>query len=152
MYKNLIIITFTLLLLNNCGYSPIYSKNIDQKLNIELVNFKGDREINNSIKYNLKRYNNQVSELKFLIDINTEYAKNSETKNLAGNTISYNLTASVTFNVTYRDEKKVFNFTEKSTLKNIASQIDEDTYENNIKKNIGELFSNRLIMQLINIK
>ena len=40
----------------------------------------------------------------------------------------------------------------KSTLKNIASQIDEDVYEKNIKKNFGELFSNRLIMQLIRLK
>ena len=30
---------------------------------------------------------------------------------------------------------KVFKFTEESTLKNIASQIDEDTYESNNKKN-----------------
>ena len=141
-----------MLLLNNCGYSPIYSKNIDQKLNIELVDFNGDREINNSIKYNLKRYDNNTNELKFIIETNSEYTKNSETKNLAGNTISYNLTATVTFNVIYGEEQKVFKFTETSTLRNIASQIDEDTYETNIKKNMGELFSNRLIMQLINMK
>jgi hypothetical protein len=141
-----------MLLLNNCGYSPIYSKNIDQKLNIELVDFNGDREINNSIKYNLKRYDNSTNELKFIIETNSEYTKNSETKNLAGNTISYNLTATVTFNVIHGEEQKVFKFTETSTLRNIASQIDEDTYETNIKKNMGELFSNRLIMQLVNMK
>ena len=152
MYKNFLIIFFIMLLLNNCGYSPIYSKNIDQKLNIELVDFNGDREINNSIKYNLKRYDNNTNELKFIIETNSEYTKNSETKNLAGNTISYNLTATVTFNVIYGEEQKVFKFTETSTLRNIASQIDEDTYETNIKKNMGELFSNRLIMQLINMK
>ena len=152
MYKNLIIILFTLLLLNNCGYSPIYSKNIDQNLIIELVNFDGDREINNSIKYNLNRYKSQINEKKFFIETNSEYTKNSETKNLAGNTTSYILSSSVTFKVTYGDNTKVFKFTEESTLKNIASQIDEDIYETNIKKNIGELFSNRLIMQLINMK
>ena len=152
MYKNFLIIFFIMLLLNNCGYSPIYSKNIDQKLNIELVDFNGDREINNSIKYNLKRYDNSTNELKFIIETNSEYTKNSETKNLAGNTISYNLTATVTFNVIHGEEQKVFKFTETSTLRNIASQIDEDTYETNIKKNMGELFSNRLIMQLVNMK
>ena len=152
MYKNFLIIFFIMLLLNNCGYSPIYSKNIDQKLNIELVDFNGDREINNSIKYNLKRYDNSTNELKFIIETNSEYTKNSETKNLAGNTISYNLTATVTFNVIHGEEQKVFKFTETSTLRNIASQIDEDTYETNIKKDMGELFSNRLIMQLANMK
>ena len=66
MYKNLLLLFISFFLLNNCGYSPIYSKNIDQKLNVELVDFSGDREINNSIKFNLKRYNYQENELKFL--------------------------------------------------------------------------------------
>ncbi len=152
MFKNLLIVFFGMLLLNNCGYSPIYSKNIDHKLNIELINFEGDREINNSIKYTLKRYGNQINEPKFLIITNSQYNKISETKNLAGNTISYSLSASVNFNVTYENKEKIFNFTETSTLNNIASQIDEDIYEKNIKKNFGELFSDRLIMQLINMK
>tara|TARA_B100001063_G_C16430530_1_gene388601 strand:+ start:71 stop:529 length:459 start_codon:yes stop_codon:yes gene_type:complete len=152
MYKNLLLIFISFLLLNNCGYSPIYSKNINHNLSIELVNLSGDRDINNSIKYNLKRYDNQIGDLKFLVEINSEYAKKSETKDLAGDTISYNLSATVTFNVIYGDNKKIFKFNEKSTLKNIASQIDEDTYETNIKKNIGELIANRLILQLINMK
>ena len=152
MFKNLLIIFFGILLLNNCGYSPIYSKNIDHKLNIELINFEGDREINNSIKYTLKRYGNQINEPKFIIITNSQYNKVSETKNLAGNTISYNLSASVNFKVTYENKEKIFNFTETSTLNNIASQIDENIYEKNIKKNFGELFSDKLIMQLVNMK
>ena len=152
MYKNLLLLLISFFLLNNCGYSPIYSKNIDQKLNIELVDFSGDREINNSIKFNLKRYNYQGDELKFFIETNSEYTKSTETKNLAGDTIAYNLSSSVTFTVLYGKDKKIFKFNEKSTLKNIASQIDEDIYETNIKKNFGELFSNRLIMQLIRLK
>ncbi len=152
MYKNLLLLFISFFLLNNCGYSPIYSKNIDQKLNVELVDFSGDREINNSIKFNLKRYNYQENELKFFIETNSEYNKSTETKNLAGDTISYNLSSSVIFTVIYGKDKKIFKFTEKSTLKNIASQIDEDVYEKNIKKNFGELFSNRLIMQLIRLK
>tara|TARA_A100001011_G_scaffold386838_1_gene463543 strand:+ start:1668 stop:2126 length:459 start_codon:yes stop_codon:yes gene_type:complete len=152
MFKNLLIIFFGMLLLNNCGYSPIYSKNIDHKLNIELINFEGDREINNSIKYTLKRYGNQINEPKFIIITNSQYNKVSETKNLAGNTISYNLSASVNFKVTYENKEKIFNFTETSTLNNIASQIDENIYEKNIKKNFGELFSDKLIMQLVNMK
>ena len=90
MYKNLLLIIISFLFLNNCGYSPIYSKNIDQKLNVELVDFSGDREINNSIKFNLKRYNYQENELKFFIETNSEYNKSTETKNLAGDTISSN--------------------------------------------------------------
>lgn len=152
MYKNILIIIFSTILLNNCGYSPIYSKNTDKRVNIKLVNFNGDREINNSIRYNLKRYSTQNDELNFFIETNSEYTKNSETKNLAGNTISYNLSASVEFIVLYGDNKKIFKFTEKSTLQNIESQMDENIYETNIKKNFGEQFSNQLITQLVKMK
>jgi len=152
MYKNLILIIFSTILLNNCGYSPIYSKNLDKKINIKLINFEGDREINNSIKYNLKRYSKQSNNLNFSITTNSKYSKSSETKNLAGDTVSYNVSASVTFTVLYGENTKIFKFGEKSTLQNIASQMDEDIYETNIKKNFGELISNRLIMQLIKMK
>tara|TARA_B100001093_G_C26844619_1_gene1022163 strand:- start:1472 stop:1930 length:459 start_codon:yes stop_codon:yes gene_type:complete len=152
MYKNILIIIFSTILLNNCGYSPIYSKNTDKRVNIKLVNFNGDREINNSIRYNLKRYSTQNDELNFFIETNSEYTKNSETKNLAGNTISYNLSASVEFIVLYGDNRKIFKFAEKTTLQNIESQMDENVYETNIKKNFGEQFSNRLITQLVKMK
>ena len=152
MIKKLLILISFLFLIYSCSYEPIYSKKNEFNFSIEKISFEGDREINNSIKYNLKRYNIQTNEPKFFVETNSVYTKNSETKNLAGDTISYNLSASVIFNVTYGDNKKVFKFNEKSTLKNIASQIDENTYETNIKKNIGELFSNKLIMQLINMK
>ena len=152
MCKNILIILLATLLLNNCGYNPMYSKNVGKKYNIEFVSFDGDREINNSIKYNLKRYIDQNNELKFLIKTDSKYTKSSETKNLAGDAISYNLIAAVTFTVSYGENEKLFNFQESATINNLENQLDETTYETNIKRNFALLFTDRLILQLIKIK
>ena len=152
MYKNFSIILLITFFLNSCGYAPMYSKNIDKKYNIEFLNFDGDREINNSVKYYLKRYINKNDELKFFISTDSKYTKNSETKNLAGDTITFNLVATVTFTVSYGENKKIFEFAESSTINNLENQLDENVYETNIKKNFAATFSDRLILQLIKIK
>ncbi len=152
MYKNLSIILLITFFLNNCGYTPMYSKNIDKKYNIEFVNFEGDREINNSVKYYLKRYINKNDELKFFISTNSKYTKYSETKNLAGDTITFSLVATATFEVSYGENKKIFKFEESSTINNLENQLDETVYETNIKKNFAAIFSDKLILQLIKIK
>ena len=41
MCKNILIILLATLLLNNCGYNPMYSKNVGKKYNIEDM-IKGD--------------------------------------------------------------------------------------------------------------
>ena len=55
MYKNFLVIILIPFFLYGCGYSPIYSQNTDKKINLELINFEGDREINNAIKNNFQR-------------------------------------------------------------------------------------------------
>ncbi len=151
MIKNFFIIIVTTFFLNNCGYSPMYSKNFDKKFNIELVSFDGDREINNAIKYNFKRYNNNESGLKILIITSSSYTKSSGTKDLAGDTQSYNISATVNFKVSIGEIEKVYNFNEDSIINNLDSQLDEATNEKNIKKNFGILFSDRLIFELSKI-
>ncbi len=151
MLKNLLIIIITTFFLNNCGYSPMYSKNFDKKFNIELVSLDGDREINNAIKYNFKRYDSNENGLKVLIVTSSSYTKSSGTKNLAGNTESYNISATVNFKVSFGEIEKVYNFTENSIINNLDSQLDEATNEKNIKKNFGILFSDKLIFELSKI-
>lgn len=152
MSNNFLIIIFITLFLNSCGYTPMYSKKLDKNLNIELLSFEGDREINNAIKYNFKRYSNRKDGLKVLVKTNSNYTKNTGTKNLAGDTQSYNISASVTFTISYDEDEKIFTFTENSKINNLDSQLDETTYEKNIKKNFGILFSDKLILQLTKLK
>ena len=149
MYKKIFVLLFGLFFLNGCGYSPIYSKISDKKLNIELIGFDGDREINKAIRYNLERYTNKNDENKILIQTSSGYVKSVGTKNLAGNVTSYNVSASVNFKVTSEKINKTFQFAETSVINNQNNQLDETIYEENIKQNLAELFSNKLILQLL---
>tara|TARA_S200000501_G_scaffold196830_1_gene185252 strand:- start:2660 stop:3118 length:459 start_codon:yes stop_codon:yes gene_type:complete len=152
MYKNFLIIILIPFFLYGCGYSPIYSQNIDKKLNLDLVNFKGDREINNAIKNNLQRYIGLSDKSKISIETDTKYTKSAKTKNLAGDTKSYNISSTVIFKVYYEEVEKIFSFTENTTINDLENKLDETTYETNIKRNFAVLFSDNLILQLIKLK
>ena len=149
MYKKIFVLLFGLFFLNGCGYSPIYSKITNKELDIELTSFDGDREINKAIRYNLERYTNKNDENKILIQTSSGYVKSVGTKNLAGNVTSYNISASVNFKVTSKKINKTFQFAETSVINIQNNQLDETIYEENIKQNLAELFSNKLILQLL---
>ena len=152
MYKKIFVLLLGLFFLNGCGFSPIYSKVTNKELNIELISFDGDREINKAIRYNLERYSNKNNENKILIITSSDYIKNDGTKNLAGNVTSYNISASVNFKVTSEKITKTFQFAETSVINNQNNQLDENIYEENIKQNLAELFSNKLVLELLKIK
>ena len=54
MFKKIILLTIILFALNGCGYTPMYSTNFKNDFNIELIDFKGDNDLNNFIKEELK--------------------------------------------------------------------------------------------------
>ena len=49
MLKKIILSFLFLIMINNCNYSPIYLKNENTKLNIAIIEVKGDTEINKVI-------------------------------------------------------------------------------------------------------
>ena len=151
MYKNFIIIIFTVFFLNGCGYNTIYPNNKNNKLNIELLSLDGDRDINNAIKYYFKRYNNKEGN-KVSIVIKSESSKSPETKNLAGDTISYNVSSSVEFLIYYNEIKKSFKYSESITVNDLENKLDQTTLEKDIKRNFGIIFSDRLVLELIKMK
>tara|TARA_Y100000768_G_scaffold238848_1_gene180806 strand:- start:280 stop:738 length:459 start_codon:yes stop_codon:yes gene_type:complete len=152
MFKKLFTIIFATIFLYSCGYTPIYSSKTKKNLNIELLNFVGDREINNSIKYNLKRHQNQNNEEKIYISVNTTYSKNVETRNLAGNVTTYNLASKINIKISYNDVTKTFQFEENASMNDQSNQLDENIYEKNIKQNFAEIFTNKLIIKLLKLK
>ena len=50
MFKKIIQLTIILFVLNGCGYTPMYSTNFKNDFNIELIDFKGDNDLNNFIQ------------------------------------------------------------------------------------------------------
>ena len=44
-----------LLILNSCGFTPMYSSNFKNDFNIEIIDFKGDSDLNNFIKQKIDK-------------------------------------------------------------------------------------------------
>src|SRR6056300_1571803 len=97
MIKKSISLIFLIFFLTNCGFTPVYLKNTNINYSIEQVDYKRDKELNNFLKSNLKKYKNEKIDKKIFIEVNSIYKKNILTKDGTGKTASYELEAVVIF-------------------------------------------------------
>jgi len=150
MNKKILLFFIFFIILQGCGYSPMYSSNSNTTFNFDKINFEGDREINIYINDNLKRYSNQNSNNKFNLDIKTNYLKNSVSKDLTGKTTKYTINIIADVNIKRDNLNKVIIIKENFIIENFDNELDEKKYEESVKKNYSNLFINKLILQLIN--
>jgi hypothetical protein len=151
MFRKIILIFIIPFFLYSCGYSPLYS-NVDYKnINIEILESKGDQEINNYLLSDLKKYSENQGK-KFLIKINTNYSILDKSKNLEGSISDYQLIAVTTFIVNKDNLEKTITVREDIIIKNLADNFEKRNYEKSIKKNFSKSISNKLILQLGSIE
>ena len=87
-YKNLLIIFFSILFLNSCGYKNLNSDKLNNYKIDQLV-VKGDQKIAYKLKNNIEIYSNQNSTLVYSIKLDLMTFKQSKIKNTAGKTTRY---------------------------------------------------------------
>ena len=146
---NLIII---FLLFISCGYSPLYKDLSNINFSITLNEVNGNRTINNLIKSKLNSYNSNNTEKKYEIDINTKYIKDIIAKDTTGAATEYKLTISASFKVSSNDYEREFLFKESFNMKSISDKLEEKDYEENIKSNLVNIVTKKLILQLSLVK
>ena len=136
-----------LFLFSACGYSPVYKGILQSNFEIDIQNFSGDSYINNGIKNSLLKYSQKENSGKILfkLDISTEYEKKSISKNLAGESISYELkvTSSVSINSDTINDKIII--IEKFNMTSIDDDFEEKEYENTIKNNFANSISRKIV-------
>ena len=95
MTKKFIIPLILIFILNNCGYSPIYStKYQDFKLSNIILN--GERDINKILKRRLDNYTqNDSAEKIYNVTINSSLQKNIASKDKKGNPTQFTLDVNV---------------------------------------------------------
>ena len=117
----LIIIIF---FLNNCGFTPQYAgfKGIDFSININKT--EGDRELNNAIKSQLNRYqNNKNQNLKIInLNIYSKFSKDILSKDSTGKATKYNLKANVEFTIDSGDDSRTIKMFEEFKIDNIEQR------------------------------
>ncbi len=150
------IFTFILLIfLSSCGYEAIYSvKNIkNYDFSISKLSFIGDREINLKIKQKLNNYTQEIKDINFILKITSTSEKIILAKNDAGDSTSFKIKTIVNIDV-FNKEKLKSNFiiTESFNYDNNSNKFELKNYEKEIKRNLADIITEKLIFKLANIK
>ena len=152
MFKKILIIFIIPFFFYGCGYSPLYSNtNNNNNINIEILDSKGDQEINNHLLINLKKYSGNQGKT-FLINMDTNYSISDKSKNLEGSISNYQLVAVTIFTITNDNLNKTITIQEDIVMKNLSDNFERKNYEKSIKRNFGNSIANKLILQLSSIK
>ena len=147
MIKKNIIIIFLILLLNGCGFTPIYLNKNDIKFSIEQVNFSGDRDLNNFLKMNLDQYKNDKIDNKISIDAKSTYKKIILSKDGTGKVTNYQLEAEVIFLI--KSINKEIKIIERKIIDGMDDKFEEARYERTIKQSFASSITNKLTSELI---
>jgi outer membrane lipopolysaccharide assembly protein LptE/RlpB len=134
-----------------CGYSSIYKNQKSLDFQIEVVDMRGDDEMNNLIKNQIKLYSNKDSKKIYNLKINTIYKKEILTKNSSGVITDYSLSVTSIFSIDLYNRAKVFKFEENINIKNQSDTFEQNIYEKNIKRNFASSIREKLISAILSL-
>ena len=141
--------------LSSCGYEAIYSvKNIkNYDFSISELSLIGDREINLKIKQKLNNYTQEIKDINFILKITSTSEKIILSKNIAGDSTNFEIETIVNIDV-FNKEKLKSNFiiTESFNYDNNSNKFELKNYEKEIKRNLADIITEKLIFKLANIK
>ncbi len=149
------IILLLLLLLSSCGYEAIYSKknSVNYSFSVSELNFVGDRTVNLKIKEKLNNYAQAKKDKDFILRISSASEKKALAKNTAGDTTSFKNSISIEVEVLMNNKfKSNFIILESFNYNNISNKFNLKKYEEEIKNNLAEVASDKLIFKLSNIQ
>ena len=150
--KKIFINLFILLILSNCGYSPIYIKKEMNSFSVDINEIFGDRLINNLISNQLNQSEDKLSANKITLNINTTYKKIINSKDATGAAASYELSVITKLNVSNKNNNKNFQFDERFIMDKNENLIDEKNYERTIKQSFASSIANKIILELNSFK
>jgi hypothetical protein len=149
------IILLLLLLLSSCGYEAINSKKNSENYDFSISNlsFVGDRTVNLKIKEKLNNYAQNKRERDFVLRISSTSEKITLAKNTSGDAISFKNSISINVEVLMNNKfKSNFIILENFDYNNISNKFNLKKYEEEIKNNLTETASEKLIFKLSNIQ
>ena len=144
-----------LFLLSSCSYEAIYSKKkiLNYDFSISEINFTGDREVNIKMKEKLNNYTINKKNKNFKVDISSFVTKAVSAKNISGDATSFKSTVSIKVDLVMNNKlKNNFIISESFNYNNNSNKFNLKTYEENIKNNLSETITEKLIFRLSIIK
>ena len=147
--KKLIFVVIALFMLNNCGYSPIYSP----KNNIFYIDVsqKDRSKLNSKIENNIKKFSNQNNENIIQLEISSNKKINIISKDKKGDPSRFSMIISLTINILNKNNyeiNKTKSFTEKFDYNNNSNKFSLKQYEKDIEDNLINKVIERSIIYL----
>ena len=150
MRRKIFLLIIILFLTNNCGFTPKYAgyKGINYDLDINKIS--GDRELNNFVRSQLKRYENKKeSEIEIInIDIESKFEKKAIARNTKGNVTRFDLVAQVEVTLKSKDAVKKVTIKENFKIDKIEDSVEESTYILIVKKDFAKRTMEKLIFYI----
>ena len=154
MLKRKIILLF-LFLLSSCGYEAIHSKknSVNYIFSVSELSFVGEKTVNQKIKQKLNNYTQNKKDKDFILRISSTSEKIILAKNIAGDATSFKNTVSINIKVLMNNKfENNFIITESFNYNNISNKFNLKRYEEEIKNNLAEAATDKLIFKLSNIQ
>ena len=147
--KKLIFVVIALFMLNNCGYTPIYSSK-DSNFNID-ISQKDRSKLNSKIENNIKKFSNQNNENIIQLEISSNKKINIISKDKKGDPSRFNMTISLTINILNKNNYEINKtkiYTEKFDYNNNSNKFLLKQYEKDIEDNLINKIIERSIIYL----
>ena len=146
--KNITKIFLFILVLNSCGYSPMFKDFSDLNFSINIKDSLGSREINNLIIANLKNYSKLDTSKKYDVVFDSEYKKNIIAKDSTGAATEYKIIITSNFQIKSTNFNEEISFNESFNMQSMSNKLDEKDYEENIQNNLTNTITRKLILKL----
>ena len=149
------IILLLLLLLSSCGYEAIYSKKNSSNyiFSVSDLSFVGDKTINLKIKERLNNYAQSKKDKDFILRISSTSKKITLAKNTTGDATSFKNSISISVEVLMNNKfKSNFTILGSFNYNNISNKFNLKKYEKEIKNNLAETATDKLIFKLSNMQ
>ena len=149
--KKIFIAITLIILLSNCGYTPIFSKT-NVNFSIENIEFLGDRDVKEKINHALSSYKNKPDKGK-KISLILQNSKNSivVSKNSKGEAQKYKVSVQVNMKVILTENNFFEKIIEKSaTYDSIERKSEEKLIENKLIENLSNQIAQQIIFEILN--
>ena len=147
--KKIIYIVIALFVLNNCGYTPIYSsKNNNFYIDISQ---KNRSKLNSKIENNIKKFSSQNNENIIQLEISSNKKINIISKDKKGDPSRFSMTISLTINTPNKNNyeiNKTKSFSENFDYNNNSNKFSLKQYEKDIEDNLINKIVERSIIYL----
>ena len=154
MQKKIFLLLF-FLLLSSCGYEAIYSEKnaINYNFSINKLNFVGDRDVNLKVREKLTSYTLSKKNKNFEIKIYSTSTKIVASNDTTGDATSFKNTVAINVEISANGKlRNSFAMSESFNYNNNSDKFSLKRYEREIKNNLAETISDKLIFKLSNIQ